>query len=99
VSSGVSGRGGAKSVKRFTCKPDITQYKEYKDYAGYSKWIDDTVVVMRAQGLGELLNPNYQPTPEDESEFFTKQAFVYMMLKKKVLIPTGEQILKRSWLC
>jgi hypothetical protein len=93
VSSGVSGRGGAKSVKRFTCKPDITQYKEYKDHAGYSKWIDNTVVVMRTQGLEELLNPNYQPTPDDESEFFTKQAFVYMMLKKKVLIPTGEQIL------
>ena len=82
-----------KSVKRFTCKPDITQYKEYKDHAGYSEWIDDTVVVMRAQGLGELLDPNYRPAPEDETEFFTKQAFVYMMLKKKVLIPTGEQIL------
>lgn len=93
VSSGVSGRGGAKNVKRFTCKPDITQYKEYKDHADYNEWIDDTVVVMRAQGLGDLLNPNYRPTPDDEAEFFTKQAFVYMMLKKKVLIPTGEQIL------
>jgi hypothetical protein len=48
---------------------------------------------MHAQGLGELLDPNYQPTPDDEAEFHTKQAFVYMMLKKKVLIPTGEQIL------
>jgi hypothetical protein len=43
--------------------------------------------------LRDLLNPNYQPTPDDEAEFFTKQAFMYMMLKKKVLIPTGEQIL------
>jgi hypothetical protein len=89
VASGVS---GINRKKRFTCKPDIASYKEYKTKAGYSAWIEDTVVVMRAQGLGDLLNPNYLPPVGEEEDFHAKQAFTYMMLKKKVLTTTGEQI-------
>jgi hypothetical protein len=47
---------------------------------------------MRAQGLGDLLDPSYGPSPGEEEEFYAKQAFAYMMLKKKVFTPTGEQI-------
>jgi hypothetical protein len=87
-----SSAGGPNRRKRFTCKPDIAAYKEYKAEAGYAAWIEDTVVVMRAQGLGDLLDPNYLPPIGDEEDFHAKQAFTYMMLKKKVLTPTGEQI-------
>jgi hypothetical protein len=43
-----SSASGPNRKKCFTCKPDIAAYKEYKAEAGYSAWIEDTVVVMRA---------------------------------------------------
>lgn len=70
----------------------MTQYKEYKNPEDYTTWIEDTVTVMRAQGLGELLDVNYRPPIGEEDDFYAKQAWTYMMLKKKVHTATGEII-------
>jgi hypothetical protein len=88
-----SSANGPNRRKRFTCKPDIAAYKEYKMEAGYSAWIEDTVVVMRAQGLGDLLDPNYLPPVGDEEDFHAKQAFTYMMLlRRRSLLPQGNRL-------
>jgi hypothetical protein len=90
-------QGGNESNKRkkFSYKPDIKAYTEFKQQDQYATWIEDTVAVMRAQGLGELLDPSYVPYPGDETEEFdAKQAFTYMMLQKKVLTLTGKRIVK-----
>ena len=58
-------------------------------------WIEDTVAVMRAQGLGNLLNPGYVPPDSEREKFQNQQAFTYMMLKKMVKTPTGKQLVKK----
>ena len=80
--------------KPFQCKPDLKAYMDYKQPEEYASWIEDTVAVMRAQGLGELLDPYYTPTVDERDSFQAKQAFTYMMLKKKVKTLTGTRIVK-----
>jgi hypothetical protein len=80
--------------KRFACKPDLKAYTDFLQPEQYASWIEDTVAVMRAQGLGDLLNPTYVPEPHERDVFQDKQAFTYMMLMKKVKTPTGKRIVK-----
>jgi hypothetical protein len=77
------------------CKPDLGAYTEFKNQEQYATWIEDTGAVMRAQGLGNILNPAYIPLDSEREKFENQQAFTYMMLKKKVLTLTGRQIVKR----
>jgi hypothetical protein len=92
--SGHPPTGNNDDIKGFQCKPDLKAYNEFKQPEQYASWIEDTVAVMRAQGLGELLDPTYVPKPEERKAFLAKQAFTYMMLKKKVRTMTGARIVK-----
>lgn len=54
---------------------------------------------MYAQGLGELLDPNYVPNrmdPEEMRLFYEKQQSLYFVLAKKVKTTTGKRIVQRE---
>jgi hypothetical protein len=75
----------------------LKAFSEYKTLDGYAPWTEDTIAVMRAQGLGEIADPGFKPDPSDPyaiAEFERKQSFVYMMLQKKVLAPTARRVVK-----
>jgi hypothetical protein len=78
----------------FVCKPDLKAYTELKAAESYGKWIEDTVCVLRAQGLGMFLDPHYVPDIQDAVEWDAKKSFVYMMLLKNVKTLTGMCIVK-----
>jgi len=75
-------------------KPDLKAYTELKSAESYGKWIEDTVCVLRAQGLAMFLDPTFVPEAHDLAEWNAKQAFVYMMLLKNVKTLTGMRIVK-----
>jgi hypothetical protein len=81
----------------FVYKADLKAFSEYKSLDGYAAWIEDTIAVMRAQGLGDVADPTYMPDRSDPyavAEFERKQSFVYMMLQKKVIAPTAKRVVK-----
>jgi hypothetical protein len=78
----------------FVCKPDLKAYTELKSAESYGKWIEDTVCVLRAQGLGMFLDPNFVPGIQDSVEWDAKKSFVYMMLLNNVKTLTGMRIVK-----
>jgi hypothetical protein len=67
---------------------------ELKSAESYGKWIEDTVCVLRAQGLGMFLDPNFVPDIRDLVEWDAKKSFVYMMLLTNVKTLTGMGIVK-----
>jgi hypothetical protein len=75
-------------------KPDLKAYTELKSAESYATWIEDTVCVLRAQGLGMFLDPTFVPEAQDFQEWDAKQSFVYMMLLKNVKTLTGMRIVK-----
>jgi hypothetical protein len=78
----------------FVCKPDLKAYTELKSVESYGRWIEDTVCVLCAQGLGMFLDPTFVPRVEDLEEGDSKKLFVYMMLLTKVKTLTGMHIVK-----
>jgi hypothetical protein len=76
----------------------LSVYKEYKDTADYSAWKASTVAALRAHGLALLVaHPPYQPDPNDPfavEDWWSKQAFGYMMLDQRVLTTTGRRIVQ-----
>jgi hypothetical protein len=76
------------------CKPNLKAYTELKSAESYGRWIEDTVCVLRAQGLGMFLDPTFVPEAQDLVEWDAKKAFVYMMLLKNVKTLTGMRIVK-----
>jgi hypothetical protein len=92
---GTSSGGGRSSS--YKTKFSVKDYKEYKNVADFPIWLAHTTNAMRAQGIGELLNPNYTPTtPAETAEFWEKQHSMYFVLSTKVLTPTGKRIVKRE---
>ena len=85
--------------RKFTYKPDEKAYNQLKHPADFPKWYEETLATARAQGLADLFNPTFRPniyTPEDAEAWDGKQAFMYMVLQKKVHTPLGKQIVRKA---
>ena len=53
-----------------TVKRDITQYATFKDSKQWNLWYRGFVAIAKAQGLGNVLKPNYVPSTADEQALF-----------------------------
>jgi hypothetical protein len=92
-----AGGSGLPPRQHFTCKPNLAVYKEFKDTADYSAWIVSTIAALRAHGLGLLVEHDYRPAENDPfvmEDWWSKQAFGYMMLDQRVLPTTGRRIIQ-----
>jgi hypothetical protein len=72
-------------------KRDPTLYPTLKDEKFNDNWHRSFETQARAQGVSQVLDPNYRPTSHDEMELFDEQQkYVYAVLESKVLTDRGK---------
>ena len=76
-------------------KRDITHFKELKDPKHWDEWRRSTVALARAQGVDEVLNPDYTPSGSDAQLLFQeKQKYMYSVFERVLLTDKGKSIVR-----
>ncbi len=76
-------------------KLDQSLFPTLKDERYNDTWHRTFLNQARAQGVTEVLDPNYKPTTDEEKALFAeKKKFVYAILESKVLTDRGKAIVR-----
>jgi hypothetical protein len=82
--------------KRFTPKPDAEAYVSYKDTAYWPTWVEGFKSTLAAHGLMRVMDQEYQPeSEEDIEELANMEAWLYDVLRKKISVVNGREIIER----
>jgi hypothetical protein len=76
-------------------KRDPSLFPVLNDEAYNDSWHRAFVIQASAQGIEDVIDPNYVPTSEDQSELFKeKQKYAFSVLSTKVLTDEGKLIVR-----
>ena len=81
------------SSKTFTMKPEIKLFPELKDDGKFPQWQRSFRTVCHATNIGEVLDPNYVPAPQDWVSYRNKSMWLYNVLYRTVSTVDGRNIL------
>ena len=79
--------------KVFTMKPDIKLFKALKEDSDYFKWEKHTHAMMGGTDMGELIDPNFVPHPDDAQSFRNKCRWLYAIFDNLVHTAEGREII------
>ena len=75
-------------------KPDIKLFKALKEDSDYFRWEKHTHAMMAGTDMGELIDPDYVPPPEDAISFKNKCHWMYAVLDNLVHTAEGREIIR-----
>ena len=77
---------------------DGNAFSVLKDVKHFDEWNRSTIAQARSQGLGDVLNSEFQPEENDTDAldlFQEKQAFMYSVFNKILLTDTGRELVRQ----
>jgi hypothetical protein len=74
---------------------DASQYDKFDDDSKWHRWSLNTMTQARAQGMGNIFNPDYVPNDYDRDYFEGMNFTFFGVLQKKVHTPEGKAIIAR----
>ena len=79
--------------KIWKLKPDLKYFPKFNHENEYRSWNETFDAVCNGFDLGECIDPNYVPTPEEYPSFSNKIKYLYVVLLNTVKIPRAGPIL------
>ena len=77
-------------------KRSVTDYKEFRERKHFNSWLRIFRATARVQDVDIVLDPNYVPLSQGDTDLFKrKQAYVFQALTKTLLEPSASEILRR----
>ena len=86
----------AEEIFKRGIKRDQTLFPTLKDERFHDSWHRSFENQAHAQGIAEVIDPNYTPSTQSEKDvFLLMQTFMYAVLENKVLTSKGKEIVRK----